>query len=149
MSMIRSIALFLFTLLLCVSALAQRGTVSGKLVDESTGEVLTSATITTSTSTGGGYSDFEGKFAASFEVGTHSVDIKLMGYTTMTIPGVVVTEGGNTDLGLLKLSNSAEEAVKGGVTIRVKKSTTSESALITAQKKSVKNNGRDQQAGDG
>lgn len=138
MSIVRSIILSLVTMLLCVSALAQRGTVSGKLVDESTGEVLTSATITTATSPGGGYSDFEGKFAADLQVGTHIIDIKLMGYTTKTILAVVVTDGGTTDLGLIKLSNAAQEAVKGGVTIRVKKSTTSESALITAQRKSVK-----------
>jgi len=136
MSIIKSIVLSL-CLLLSVSALAQRGIVKGKILDTSTTEVILSATITSPTSGGGGYSDEMGNFTASFEVGTHSVVIKLMGYDTKTINNVKVIDGEETDLGTILISSQAAEAIKGGVTIRVKKSTTSESALITAQKKSV------------
>lgn len=137
MNSIKSISTLLLILLSASITLAQRGNVIGKIIDASTNEVLTSATITSPTSSGGGYSDFEGKFNASFEVGTHSVVIKLMGYNTDTIFNVEVTEGGETDLGTISLGSQAEVAVKGGVTIRVKKSTTSSSALISAKRKNV------------
>ena len=134
MSIVKSL-IFSFFLLLSVSALAQRGSVKGKILDASTNEVLTSATITSPTSNGGGYSDFEGNFNANFVAGTHSIVIKLMGYDTKTIDSVEVTDGGETDLGTILIGTQAEE--QKGVVIRVKKSTTSSSALITAQKKSV------------
>ena len=134
MSIVKSF-IFSFCLLLSVSALAQRGSVKGKILDASTNEVLTSATITSPTSNGGGYSDFEGNFNANFVAGRHSIVIKLMGYDTKTIDSVEVTDGGETDLGTILIGTQAEE--QKGVVIRVKKSTTSSSALITAQKKSV------------
>lgn len=119
------------------SAKAQRVEVSGKILDISSGEPLVSATITSPTSNGGGYSDTEGKFKASFMVGSHDIQIKLMGYDTKIIPNVKLVEGQAVDLGVIKVGVQAQDAVKGGVTIRVKKATNSENALIVAQKKSV------------
>jgi len=132
----RLILIAFFSFLFCASALAQRGTVSGKLLDEATGEILTSAVITSTTSSGGGYSDFEGNFVASFEAGTHSIEIKLMGYTTKTINDVVVTDGGDTDLGEIKLASLAQ--VSGVIDIVERRSTTSESAILIEKKKSTK-----------
>lgn len=119
-----------------LSLQAQRVSLSGKILDASNGEPLVSATITSPTSSGGGYSDVEGNFMASFAPGTHNIEIKLMGYDTKILPNVELTEG-TKNLGIIKLSTVAQEAVKGGVTIRVKKATNSENALILAQKKSV------------
>ena len=115
----------------------QRAEVTGKILDISNGEPLVSATITSPTSNGGGYSDTEGNFTASFLVGSHDIQIKLMGYDTKIISNVNLVEGEVVDLGIIKIGIQAQDAVKGGVTIRVKKATNSENALIVAQKKSV------------
>jgi TonB-dependent receptor len=123
-------------LLSTVFVYAQRGTVSGSVVDDATGEPIVSAIVTCPTAKGGGYTDFEGNFTASFDAGERAVSIKLVSYQEEII-NVVIPVDGNIDAGVIRLKTIAEEAVKGGVTIRVKKSTTSESALITAQKKSV------------
>lgn len=133
----RALALTLVLSLFSFYVSAQRGTVTGKVVDDATGEVVTSATVTSPTSSGGGFSDFEGNFKASFEAGSHNVSVKLMGYEENIIETVEVIADVTTDIGTVRLKNKAEDAIKGGVTIRVKKSTTSESALITAQKKSA------------
>jgi hypothetical protein len=131
------IGFFFFFLIHIGSALAQRATVSGKILDSSNGEPLVSATITSPTSNGGGYSDIEGKFTASFTTGSHDIKIKLMGYETKIISNVIFTEGEITELGTIKMGVAAQDAIKGGITIRVKKATNSENALIVAQKKSV------------
>ena len=85
------IGFFFFFLIHIGSALAQRATVSGKILDSSNGEPLVSATITSPTSNGGGYSDIEGKFTASFTTGSHDIKIKLMGYETKIISNVIFT----------------------------------------------------------
>jgi len=146
MSIVKSL-IFSFFLLLSVSALAQRGSVKGKILDASTNEVLTSATITSPTSNGGGYSDFEGNFNANFVAGTHSIVIKLMGYDTKTIDSVEVTDGGETDLGTILIGTQAEE--QKGVVIRVKKIDYFEQCIDNRSKEICKPNGWHQQAGDG
>lgn len=133
---IKTIATLALLAISTTYSFAQRGTVSGIVVDEATGEPIVSAIVTCPTAKGGGYTDFEGKFTASFDAGARAVSIKLVSYQEEII-NVLIPVDGNIDAGVIRLKTIAEEAVKGGVTIRVKKSTNSESALITAQKKSV------------
>ena len=134
---IKTIATLALLAISTVYSFAQRGTVSGNVVDDATGEPLISAIITCPTSKGGGYSDFEGNFTASFDAGARDISIKLVSYEEEIVAAVEVLADGNIAIGTIRLKTKAEEALKGGVTIRVKKSTTSSSALITAQKKSV------------
>ncbi len=134
----KKVTSFIFIFLsFSLSLKAQRAEVTGNILDISNGEPLVSATITSPTSNGGGYSDTEGNFTASFLVGSHDIQIKLMGYDTKIISNVNLVEGEVVDLGIIKIGVQAQDAVKGGVTIRVKKATNSENALIVAQKKSV------------
>lgn len=134
----KSLKLIAFTLIIFLtsfSSMAQRGSVRGKVVDDATGEVVTSATITSSTSNGGGFSDFEGNFTASFEAGTHNVSVRLMGYEDLVIENVIVPDGGTVSVGTIRLNTRAE--VGPGVTIRVKGTKTSDAAIIKMKQKSV------------
>jgi TonB-dependent receptor len=136
--MIRIKAIVLIALVaISTYSFAQRGTVSGKVVDATTGEPLVSAIITCPSSKGGGYSDVEGNFIASFDAGTRNISIREVSYNEDIIAALEIPADGNISVGIIRLKTKAEEAIKGGVTIRVKKSTTSSSALITAQKKAI------------
>lgn len=137
MNFLKAFTVVFILLISTVSAIAQRGTVTGIVLDDATGEPLASAIVTCPTSSGGGYSDFEGKFNASFDAGTRTVSIKLVSYEEELLENIVVPKGGTVDVGTIRLKTKAEDAVKGGVTVRVKKKTDTESALITAQKKAV------------
>ena len=138
MTRLKSFSFSIIALFFCFSATAQRGFVSGKIIDSNTGEALASATITTPTSSGGGYSNLEGVFNASFAVGTHNIEIKLMGYDTSIIANVVVLADSTTYIDVVKLSAaSAEEAVKGGVLIIIKRKTDSDAAILADMKNSV------------
>ena len=93
-----------------MSLKVQRAEVTGKILDISNGEPLVSATITSPTSNGGGYSDTEGNFTASFLVGSHDIQIKLMGYDTKIISNVNLVEGEVVDLGIIKIGVQAQDA---------------------------------------
>ncbi|MGB0850807.1 MAG: TonB-dependent receptor domain-containing protein, partial [Bacteroidia bacterium] len=138
MNFIKTCSVLLVLALWSISAEAQRGSVTGKVIDAGTSETLTSVVITCPTSSGGGFSDFEGKFTASFEAGTRDISFKLMGYDELILKSIVVPADGSVHVGDIKLKTKAEDAVKGGVTIRVKGSTKSETALIKQKQKSVK-----------
>lgn len=123
----------LFTLHL--AAVAQSGTVTGTIVDATTGEALTSVLVTCTSAPGGAYSNIEGKFTANFEAGTRDLSIKLVSYKEEILTGIVIPEGGTIDIGEIKLASKAES--KGTVTVRVKKQTNTESAILAKQKNAV------------
>jgi hypothetical protein len=123
----------LFTILIFKAiSFAQMGSVTGTVVDDATGEPLTSALITCTSASGGAYSDIEGKFTANFEGGTRDIKFKLVSYNEIIKMGVQIPTGGTVDVGEIRLVSKAE--VKSGVTVRVKRSGSTEAAILAERK---------------
>ena len=77
------------TLLLTFVAIglyAQRGSVTGKVTDSSTGEALPGATVVVDGATGGTATDRNGSFSLSAEAGSRTLLISYIGYQTATVP---------------------------------------------------------------
>ncbi|PCJ65335.1 MAG: hypothetical protein COA58_10780 [Bacteroidetes bacterium] len=132
---IQTFVYFSFLILTSNTLFAQRGNISGFLIDAETLEPLTGVTVRSSTSTGGGFSDVEGSFTANFGVGPQTITIDYIGYNTKIIPNVLITEGETLEMGAIKLESSAVS--QKGFTLRVKRKTNTNNALIKAQQKSV------------
>ncbi len=91
---------FIFTLLALVSfnttVLAQKGTVSGKIVDSKSGETLIGVAVVIENSNPpiGAVSDIDGNFViGNVAEGTHNVVVKYMGYQQNTFKGIKVVDG--------------------------------------------------------
>jgi outer membrane receptor protein involved in Fe transport len=92
MRILLSGALALFSFL----AVAQTGTITGKLIDSETKEPLIGATVLVEGTTLGGISDLDGKYIIkNVKVGNVSVRVKYIGYEDV-VQQVTVTEGQTT-----------------------------------------------------
>ncbi|MDX2286963.1 MAG: TonB-dependent receptor [Bacteroidia bacterium] len=85
-------------LMLCGLTAAAQGTIRGKVVDGTTGEVLLGATIrlvdAAGTIKGGAYTDLEGAYTIKAAAGSYSLIISYISYLNDTISGVAVENGG-------------------------------------------------------
>ena len=127
-------SLFLF---IAFISFAQRGTVTGLLIDVETNEPIIGATVSSSSSDGGGFSNEDGQFTANFKVGFQTITIDYIGLIRKEIQNVKVEDGAVTDIGTIMMESKLKDAVKGGVVVRIKKSTTTESAVIAQMKNAV------------
>jgi len=129
--------LLCFSILFLSSAMvfAQRGDVTGVILDSESNELLVGVTVSSSTTRGGGYSDENGVFRANFAAGTQTITIDYIGYKTKTIENVVVVDGGVTDLGNVLIESNT--ATVDGFTFRVKGIKNSDNALIKMEQKSA------------
>lgn len=79
-------------------ALAQQGTISGRVTDAETGEPIAGAAVEVRAQGGARGSDAEGRFALGVSPGTHTVVVSLVGYGTARVDGVNVAAGGDTEV---------------------------------------------------
>ena len=90
-------------------ALAQTGTIRGKVVDGETGEELIGATAQIVGTTKGGVTDFTGNYSIlNIEPGTYDLKISFVSYQSKTITGIEVKEGDVTILDV-NLSTDTQE----------------------------------------
>jgi TonB-dependent receptor len=136
-SIIKSLLLTFLLTTLSFITFAQRGNVTGLILDAETKEPIIGATVLSTTSNGGGFSDDEGKFSANFTVGVQVIKIEYIGSASKEIENVNVTDGVTTDIGTVLIESKVKEAIKGGVVVRVKRSTTSETAVLAEMKNAV------------
>lgn len=138
MSVPRSLAAHLLVLVLlssATSALAQTGSISGRLVDSETGETLIGANAVVEGSTMGATTDLEGRYEIrAVDAGTYTVGFSFIGYASRFVQNVRV-EAGETvriDLALTPEALGLEEVVVEATAVR-----NAEAALLRERQKSA------------
>ncbi|MGR3811967.1 TonB-dependent receptor domain-containing protein [Jiulongibacter sp. NS-SX5] len=105
---------FVLTLLSCATAMAQTGTISGKVIDEGSSDPLAFSTIrifstADSVLVEGNITDDLGKFSLNVPYGQYYANVEFIGYDALFTPFFVVNEENTQlDLGELKLSSSTQ-----------------------------------------
>jgi len=132
---IRSVlTLCLFLLVGLVTALAQKGSIRGKIIDNENGEGLFGATAIIAGTTIGGAADFDGNYSIdNVEPGTYEVQFSFVSYQTQKVTDIVVTDGNVTIIDI-RLSTDVQELEEIVVTAQVIRD--SETALMTVRRKS-------------
>lgn len=121
-------------MVLSLGAAAQNGTIRGTIIDE-LGEPLFSANAVIKGTTTGTTTDFDGKYELSVKPGTYDVVFSFIGYSAITVTGVVVKAGDVTVMETAKLNPATDELAT--VTITAEQIRNTEAALLTVKKKSV------------
>lgn len=128
------IAAFIFSMIAVpVSARAQTGQISGKAVDEATGDPMIGATIRLKESGKGAYTNVNGEFKLDkVPVGEYTLVISYMGYQTLEYQGVKVIPGETTKID----AALAEEGVTTDeVEVSAKRYTHTDAALLADRQK--------------
>lgn len=116
---------------------AQKGTISGKIIDPKTGETLigVAAVIENTNPPIGAISDLDGNFLIKgVDAGTHNLVFKYLGYTTKTIKGVKVNAGEVTSINItLEEENTTLKEIE--VVAEARRET--QSAIFIMQKNST------------
>ena len=86
--------IFLLVLFACSFTFSQTGRISGKIIDQQTGEALIGANIIIVGTSLGAASDVNGEYlVTNLNAGQYSVKASYIGYQDMTITNVRVTSG--------------------------------------------------------
>ena len=96
----------------------QTGQIAGVVSDSSTGQPLSGAQVIVAGSTIGGMSGAEGRYTiTNVPAGTHTLEVRRLGYAPRQVPGIVVTAGGRTtaDIRLRAAALQLEAVVSTGV----------------------------------
>ncbi|MBP6827447.1 MAG: TonB-dependent receptor [Saprospiraceae bacterium] len=127
----------LFALLcaLPLSLLAQKGTISGKIIDAKLAEALIGASVRLDEGAGGAVTDLDGNFAiANVEAGTHKITINYTGYQSQTIDNIEVKNGESVTVDVAMEDATAQLVTEVVITATAQRS--SMSALTILQKSS-------------
>lgn len=111
---------------------AQKGKVSGTVIDGEFIEPMAFANILVKGTTTGTTSDFDGKYELELEPGNYTLVFSFVGYTTQEISEIEVKPGEITTIDVTLNTNSLDTVV---ISTTVKRNT--ESAVLNLQKKSV------------
>lgn len=114
-------------------AVAQQGSIVGKVLDKKTGEAVIGATVVVTGTTQAAPVDVEGNFELRLKPGTYGITIQNIGYKPTSFPSIVVTEGKKTTLNATLEENV--QALKE-VTVTGQRQTGTEVALIQDLRKS-------------
>ena len=96
-----------FFVMVSFSAIAQTGTVSGKVLDEDNGEPLIGANVRVKGTTKGSVADVGGNFKiGDVAVGSQTIVVSFIGFGEKEVE-VTVNEGQNTDIGTVQMKSSA------------------------------------------
>lgn len=93
--------------LLCAAHLGAQQTVSGKVTDENTGEVLIGALVVADSSNNVSITDIDGNYHLKLSDGTHALQVRYTGYTHT--PVIVTVSGKPLNVDLPAKSNTLKE----------------------------------------
>ncbi len=125
--------LSLIVAFLLVGALgfAQKGTLSGKILDGDFNDVLPFVTVAVKGTNEGTSSDFDGKYSVKLDPGTYTIVYSFVGYSTKEITDVVIKPNKTTVLDVTMVS--AADALDD-IVITVTRRENSEKAVLDVQK---------------
>lgn len=111
-----------------------KGSISGRVIDKSTGEVLIGANVILKGTSFGAATDIEGKFNInSIEPGTYEIQVSVISYAKTIIPDVVVKGGEKT---IVNVALEQEAISINEVVVESKADNSYESALLNQRKRS-------------
>ncbi|MGB1371322.1 MAG: TonB-dependent receptor domain-containing protein [Flavobacteriaceae bacterium] len=131
-NLIKSLVLFLLTVLTPIQVFAQTGKISGTIMDGEFNEPMAFANVLIKNTTKGTTSDFDGKYTVDIEPGLYTVVFSYIGYQTIEISDVAVVANDDVIVDVTLNTNSLENVI---ITTTVRKNT--ESAVLDLQKKSI------------
>ena len=117
-------------------AFGQSGTIRGKVIEAATGWEVIGATVQVEGVGTGTVTDMDGTFSLKSEPGVHVILISYVGFAAQKISEVQVQAGQVTVIG--DISMEEEAVTTETVVISARKIQTSESAMQTLQRKSIK-----------
>jgi outer membrane receptor protein involved in Fe transport len=122
--------------IVCLSqlALAQKGRISGKVVDGDNGDVIIGASIKVNGQSLGAISDFDGNFTFEIDPGTYDLTFSYISYANKIVTGIIVKPKETTTV-----NATLEEALKEfqTVVVRAEAKRNTEATILNLQKKSV------------
>lgn len=126
----------LILLVLCsVGLTAQKGVLSGRIFDKSSGEALIGAIIRVNqlgTNITGASTDFDGNYLIELNPGTYDVAINYLSYAGNTITDVIIEPNA---VNSLEVSLESESVSLGEVVVKAEAVRSTETALIAIQRK--------------
>lgn len=125
----------LVALLCCLSIHVYGGKIVGKVSDEKTGDVLIGATVMVKGSAIGTATDIDGNYVLTVAEGTHTLEVKYIGYQTKEVSEVVVKGDEITTVNII--ISEASSTLLGEVVVRSSLKKENISALYTMQKNSI------------
>ena len=118
--------------LLFTSLSISQGKVSGLIMDGEYDEPMAFANVIVKNSSIGTTSDFDGKYELSLDPGSYTLIFSFVGYSTIEITDVTISEESDEIVNVTLLTNMLDEVV---ISTTVRKNT--ESAVLDIQKKST------------
>ena len=115
--------------------LAQKGTLSGKIIDKETGETLIGATVAVKGAPIGTITDFDGNYSLKLSPGTYNIEVSYVSYQPQVFKNVEIISGEVTKINT-SLAKAQTEIGQVVVTARARQRT--ENAMQVLQKKSAK-----------
>jgi len=132
--MLRILPFPLFFLFVSWAALAQNGTLTGKVIDLKTKEAIIGANVVIQGTTVGSSTDIDGNFTiGNVKPGTYGLVVSFVSYKTQTVPDVTVEPGKKTTVEIPLAEDIAELQE---VVISAKKEISTDVGLISAIKES-------------
>ena len=116
------------------SSIAQKGTLTGLVLDESTGEELIGVNIFLPSISDGGVTDLSGKYNIQLEPGTYSVEFSFITHQKKIVNDVSIRAGAVTqlDITLAQANQELDEVVVSAIRVD-----NNEVSLLRLQKKSL------------
>lgn len=110
-----------------------KGIISGKVVDQTTGEIIIGANVVLSGTSIGATTDIEGYYRISgVEAGSYELVVSYVSYAKTKIPNIKVTAGETT---IINVTLLPETVTVGEVVVTSKAETSYENALLSQRKK--------------
>ena len=131
----KNVLLFLLVAL-AVSLNAETGIIRGKVIEASTGLEVIGGTVQVDGAAVGTITDIDGSFSLKLEPGNYSLVFSYVGFAAKRMEGVEVKAGDVTVLGDILLEEASITIDE--VVVAAKKIQTSEAAMQTLQRKSIK-----------
>ncbi len=122
--------------LCALPALAQKGVISGKVIDKASGETLIGASVYIeglSDNTIGTITDFDGNYSFEADPGTYDIAVSYVSYTKQLIKGVVIKAG---EVTTLDAALEGEAVGLAEVVVQATAVKNTDASLIALQKKS-------------
>ena len=121
-------------LLLSVQAFAQKGTVSGAVIDAETGEELIGVNITLQGTGIGTVTDLSGYYQLTLEPGTYNLVYSYVSYASQTVEGVEVKSG---EVKRIDIALQTEDLQLQEIVIQAAQINNNEVALLKLQQKAL------------
>ncbi|NNJ56714.1 MAG: TonB-dependent receptor plug domain-containing protein, partial [Bacteroidia bacterium] len=133
----RRIIQLVFVVFMTLSSLAQKATIRGVIYDNETGETLIGAMVKAIGVPGGAISDLDGAYFIELDEGTYTLAFDYIGMPVRKES--VTVASGEVKVLDIRLEPEAVSAISGGTfTVTASKKQSTETALQTMQKKSVR-----------